>query len=67
MSQECARCGAAIEPDAVRYERHRDDADPGRDAVASYCSVNCLADGDHVAEATARTNLFEDAHERFSR
>lgn len=67
MSQECSRCGATIERDAVRYERHEGDADGGQDDVETYCSVNCLADSEHVDEAAARDRLFEDAQEPLSR
>jgi hypothetical protein len=62
MAQDCARCGSTITTDDVRYNYHdpteTDDTVTAR-SVATYCSVNCIADVEHVDETTARTRLFD--------
>lgn len=54
MTWDCARCGTSIDDADVRYTEHTtDDSD-------TYCSVNCIADVDHVDEQRARARLFTD-------
>jgi hypothetical protein len=57
MAQTCTRCGTDMGDADVRYTEHRTD---GTDI---YCSVNCIADVDHVDEGAARNRLFDDALE----
>jgi hypothetical protein len=55
MTRDCARCGRTIDDDAVRYTEHTDAGS------TDYCSVNCIADVDHVDEQHAQDQLFADA------
>lgn len=54
MTRYCARCGQSIDDESVRYTEHTEE-DP-----ADYCSVNCIADVDHVDEERAQQRLFTD-------
>jgi len=54
MTSDCARCGQIIDGETVRYTEHTDGG------PVDYCSVNCIADVDHVDEARARQRLFAD-------
>lgn len=54
MTRHCARCGQTIDGDAIRYTEHAEDSS------ADYCSVNCIADVDHVDEQRAQQELFAD-------
>lgn len=58
MSRDCSRCGATVADDEIRYDRRQDG-----EIVETFCSVNCLADTDHVDEAQARTRLFPETLE----
>jgi recombinational DNA repair protein (RecF pathway) len=51
----CARCGTSIDAEAIHYTEHADDG------TTVYCSVNCIADVDHVDEERAQQRLFADA------
>ena len=57
MTRDCARCGQPIDDEAVRYTEHTEGGS------ADYCSVNCIADVDHVDEQGARQRLFTDSPE----
>jgi hypothetical protein len=54
MTRDCANCGRAIDGETVRYTEHTEEGS------ADYCSVNCIADVDHVDEARAQQRLFVD-------
>lgn len=54
MTRYCARCRGKIDGETVRYTAHTEEGS------ADYCSVNCLADVDHVDEERARQRLFAD-------
>jgi hypothetical protein len=54
MTWDCERCGTSITDADVRYTKHE------TDDKATYCSVNCIADVDHVDETQARNQLFAD-------
>ena len=54
MAQTCAQCGTDIDGTDVRYTEH------DTDGTDTYCSVNCIADVDHVDEHAARNRLFAD-------
>lgn len=55
MTRQCARCRTSIDAADVRY--HHRDADGD---VATYCSVNCLAETADVDEERARERIFSD-------
>jgi len=57
MTRDCARCGQPIDDEGVRYTEHTEEGS------AHYCSVNCIADVDHVDEQEARQRLFADSLE----
>jgi hypothetical protein len=54
MTRDCARCGQTIDSETVRYTEHTEEGS------ADYCSVNCIADVDHVDEQRAQQRLFAD-------
>lgn len=54
MARNCGRCGTGIDPEATRYAEHADGT------TTTYCSVNCIADVDHVDEERAQQRLFTD-------